>query len=148
MARPFDIVQAILKKLRFETEYFLKSHARLENVHWNSMRLFKSEAYLLLPILILSFSKDKQETRTILPSESPASTCFYICLFYGVSKVPPLLPLPRFTAIVSIFLFHENFTYHPVFNKVVFNLSFLIIILILILYKCIMGFWIFKVGNQ
>lgn len=58
----------------------------------------KSEAYLLLPILIsskLSFSKDKQENENDSAIRIICLHLFlYVCLFYGVSKVSPLLPLP------------------------------------------------------
>lgn len=83
-----------------------KSYDSKQNTFPNRMRktyieirwgLFKSEAYLLLPILIsskLSFSKDKQENENDSAIRIICLHLFlYVCLFYGVSKVPPLLPL-------------------------------------------------------
>lgn len=87
------------------------------------------------------FRKTSKKTRTTLPSESSASTCFYMFVsFTGLAKFL-LSSLCRHCKLIFVLW---KF-YLSIFNNVVFNFLFLIVILISTLYKCVMGFWIFNI---
>lgn len=76
------------------------------------------------------FRKTSKKTRTILPSESSASTCFYMFVsFTGLAKFL-LSSLCHCKLIFALWKF-----YLSIFNNVVFNFLFLIVILISTLYK-------------
>lgn len=76
------------------------------------------------------FRKTSKKTRTTLPSESSASTCFYMFVsFTGLAKFL-LSSLCNCKLIFALWKF-----YLSIFNNVVFNFLFLIVILISTLYK-------------
>lgn len=77
------------------------------------------------------FRKTSKKTRTTLPSESSASTCFYMFVsFTGLAKFL-LSSLCRHCKLIFVLW---KF-YLSIFNNVVFNFLFLIVILISTLYK-------------
>ena len=84
------------------------------------------------------FRKTSKKTRTILPSESSASTCFYMFVsFTGLAKFL-LSSLCRHCKLIFVLW---KF-YLSIFNNIIF---FNFLFLIVILYKCVMGFWIFNI---
>lgn len=132
MARPFDIVQAILKKVTIRNRILFqiacgKRTLKFDEVCSNLRRIC-CFPYWFRPSCL--FRKTSKKTRTILPSESSASTCFYMFVsFTGLAKFL-LSSLCHCKLIFALWKF-----YLSIFNNVVFNFLFLIVILISTLYK-------------